>query len=246
MSSNSQSETIAFFGASTGVGLAALKSTLASGRKCIALCRTPSKLSALVPTESNPNLEIVQGNAHDITSVSNCLLARPGVLVDQVISTIGGAFIASKMTLDDPEVCQKGMAVLLEALTNLRREGAVGKPRIIVYSTTGMSRFGRDIPIAMIPLYHVMLKVPHADKIIMEDRLVESGEAFTIIRGSFMVSDAETNKEIRVGIEDPQTGRESKAIGYFISKSDAGRWMAEHLVIKRDDRYLNKIAMITQ
>ncbi|KAJ3580456.1 hypothetical protein NPX13_g98 [Xylaria arbuscula] len=168
---NSHVETVAFFGASGGVGLAALKETLKSGRQCVALCRTPSKLTAILPPETNPNLKIVQGNAHDITAVSACLLAHPGVLVDQVISTIGGAFVASKMTLDDPEVCQKGMNVLLESLKRLRKDGAVGQPHIIVCSTTGMSKFGRDIPIAMIPLYHYMLKVPHADKIIMEETL---------------------------------------------------------------------------
>ena len=117
-------ETIAFFGASGGVGLAALKETLRTGCQCVALCRTPSKLAAILPPESNPNLKIVQGNAHDIPAVSSCLLARPGVLVDQVISTIGGAFVASKMTLDDPEVCQKGINVLGECLRRLRKDGA--------------------------------------------------------------------------------------------------------------------------
>ncbi|KAI0803867.1 hypothetical protein GGR55DRAFT_661377 [Xylaria sp. FL0064] len=242
---STQVETIAFFGASTGVGLAALKSTLASGRQCIALCRNPAKLTAILPPESNPNLKIVRGNAHDITAVSSCLLAGTGKLVDQIVTTIGGAFVASKMTLDDPEVCRKGMAVLLEALSNLRSSGAVGQPQIIACSTTGLSRFGRDIPIAMIPLYHYGLKVPHEDKIIMEDRLTASGENFVIVRPSFMVSEKETTKKVNVGIEDPNTGRESSAIGYTISKSDAGRWVAENLILKKDAKYNKKIAMIT-
>ncbi|KAF2969774.1 hypothetical protein GQX73_g3859 [Xylaria multiplex] len=235
-------ETVAFFGASGGVGLAALQRTLATGRQCVALCRNPAKLTAILPPESNPNLKVIKGNAHDVTAVATCLLARPGVLVDQVVSTIGGAFIASKMTIDDPEVCRKGMAILLDALTNLRRDGAVGKPQIIVCSTTGLSRFGRDIPVAMIPLYHYGLKVPHEDKVIMEDRLVSSGEHFTIVRPSLMVSDKETTKEVSVGIEDPKTGRESTAIGYTISKPDAGRWIAENLVLKKQTRYNQKIA----
>ncbi|KAI1176477.1 hypothetical protein F4777DRAFT_269060 [Nemania sp. FL0916] len=238
-------QTVAFFGASTGVGLAALKMTLATGRKCVALCRTPSKLAAILPPKSNPNLEIVEGNAHDLAVVSRCIQARPGVLVDQIISTIGGAFVPSKMTIDDPEVCRKGMAVLLDALAKLRSNGAVGKPYIIVCSTTGLSRFGRDIPLAMVPLYHVILKVPHEDKIIMEDQLVSSGENFTIVRASAMVSDQETKKTVRVGIEDPKTGRETSEIGYAITKGDAGRWIAENLVLKRRAEYSNKIASIT-
>ncbi|KAI1263734.1 hypothetical protein F5Y18DRAFT_392510 [Xylariaceae sp. FL1019] len=244
--SSSHLGTVAFLGASGGVGLSALKHTLATGRMCIALCRNPAKLAAILPANSHPNLQIVEGNAHDVAAVSKCLEARPGVLVDHVISTIGGAFVASRLTIDDPEVCRKGMATLLEAITNLRKDGAVGMPHIVAFSTTGLSRFGRDIPLAMVPLYHLLLKVPHEDKVIMEDRLVDSGESFTIVRASLMYSDPETQKEVHVGIEDPKSGRESDAIGYSITKGDAGKWIAENIIFKLEDKYKNKIAMITQ
>ncbi len=237
-------KTVAFLGASTGVGLSALKHTLAAGHRCIALCRTPSKLTAIFPPETTPNLQVVQGNAHDTAAVSNCLLAEKGKLVDEIISTIGGKFILSKMTIDDAEVCRKGMTTILETLNQLRSGGATGKPHIVVCSTTGMSRFGRDIPLAMIPLYHFLLKVPHKDKKIMEDRLVESGEAYTIIRASLLVN-GETSTEIRVGIEDPKTGRESNAIGYTISREDTGKWIADNLVQQVDEKYINKIVMVT-
>ncbi|KAI0140203.1 hypothetical protein GGR57DRAFT_488215 [Xylariaceae sp. FL1272] len=238
--------TVAFIGASGGVGLSALKHTLATGRRCIALCRNPAKLAAILPADSHPNLQMVEGNAHDIAAVSKCLEAHPGVLVDHVISTIGGAFIASKLTIDDPKVCQKGMATLLEAVATLRKNGATGKPHITAFSTTGLSRFCRDIPLAMVPLYHVVLKVPHEDKVIMEDSLVGSGESFTIVRASLMYSDPESGKEVRVGIEDPKSGRESNAIGYSITKGDAGKWIAENIIFQLEDKYRNKIAMITQ
>lgn len=242
MSGNSK--TVAFFGASTGVGLSALKHTLAAGYQCIALCRTPSKLTAIFPTETTPNLKIVQGNAHDVSSVSKCLQGEDGKLVDVVVSTIGGQFIMSKLSIDDPEVCRKGAATLLEALAELRRSGTTRNPHIIACSTTGLSRFGRDIPLAMIPFYHIVLKVPHEDKVIMDDRLIASQEAYTIVRAS-LLTDGESTKEIRVGIEDPKTGRESKAIGYTISREDTGKWIAENLVLKRDAKYSNKIAMVT-
>ena len=75
---------------------------------------------------------------------------------------------------------------------------------------------------------------------------MESGEAYTMIRASLLV-DGETNKEIRVGIEDPKTGRESSAIGYTISREDTGKWIANNLVLvpKPDRKYVNKIVMIT-
>ena len=237
-------KTVAFFGASAGIGLAALKRTLAAGHQCIALCRTPSKFTAIFPPDSTPNLKLVKGNAHDLESVSECLQGSDGKLVDTVVTTIGGAFIYSKMTIDDPEVCRKGAATLLEALSDLRRQGLTGNPHIIVGSTTGISRFGRDIPILMIPLYHFMLRVPHKDKVIMEDRFVESQENYTIIRAS-LLTNGESDKAIRVGIEDPKTGRESAAIGYTISREDTGKWVAANLILRSDARYSKKIATVT-
>jgi len=111
-------------------------------------------------------------------------------------------------------------------------------------SSTGLSTFGRDIPIAMIPLYKVVLKRAHVDKILMENAFIKSGESYTIVRAS-MLMNGESKKNIRVGVEDVKTGRESEAIGYTISREDAGKWIAENLVLKRDGKYKNKIASIT-
>lgn len=89
-----------------------------------------------------------------------------------------------------------------------------------------------------------MLKVPHEDKVIMEDDLVNSGETFTVVRASLLV-DGESKKPVRVGIEDPKSGRESKAIGYTISREDTGRWIAENVILTAKETYKNKIAMVT-
>ncbi|KAI2473127.1 NAD(P)-binding protein [Annulohypoxylon bovei var. microspora] len=237
-------KTIAFLGASTGVGLAALKICLDAGHHCIALCRNPSKLTTIFDPKKTPNLVVIQGNAHDVAAVSQCLRASETQLVDEIVSTIGGAFVWSKMTLDDPTVCEKGMVTLLEALSRLRKEGLNGRPRIIVCSTTGMSRFGRDVPLPMVPMYQLVLKVPHADKMAMEDKLSASGEDFTIVRASLLI-DGETKKEVRVGIEDPVKGLESTAIGYIISREDAGKWVTRNLIMQKNAKYLNKTATIT-
>lgn len=236
--------TVAFFGASTGVGLSALKHSLAAGRQCTALGRDPSKFTAIFTPDTTPNLEVVQGNAHDLAAVSRCLKTKEGKLVDEIVFTIGAKFVLSKMGFDDPDVCKKGMSTLLEALAELRREGITGQPYIVVCSTTGISRFARDLPLAMVPLYHGLGKVPHADKRVMEDTLSASDEDYTIVRASLLV-DGETDKVIRVGIEDPKTGVESKAIGYTISREDTGKWIAQNLVLERDAKYLKKIATIT-
>lgn len=239
----SSDKVVAFLGASTGVGLSALKHTLAANHQCIALCRDPSKLTKIFPSESTPNLKIIEGNAHNVTDVSQCL-QTDGRIVDVIVTTIGGKPIPHKMTIDDPDVCKKGAATLLDALAQLRSSGITGSPYIIACSTAGFSRFGRDIPLAMLPIYALFVRVPGADKVVMEDQFVQSGEKFTILRPSHL-SDGESKKTIRVGIEDPKTGPVSDVIGYSISREDAGRWLAENLVLQMDVKYLNKNVLVT-
>lgn len=237
-------KTVAFMGASGGVGHAALKNTLAAGYQCIALCRTPSTLTDVLPPGSNPNLRVIQGNAHDITTVSQLIRKDDGNLVDTIVSTIGAKpSLSMKMFDDMGTVCQKGMSTLLEAINQLRKSGATGNPHIIVCGTTGISRFGRDIPLAQVPLYKMLLAKPHVDKIAMEDKLTESGEEFTIVRCGWLL-DGEKNRPVRVGIEDPKKGIEVKEIGYAISREDAGKWFADQLIIKKDRKYVNKVASI--
>ncbi|KAJ5833197.1 hypothetical protein N7474_001508 [Penicillium riverlandense] len=236
-------KTVAFLGASGGVGLAALKHTLAAGHQCIALCRYPSKLTDIFTPETTPNLKVVQGNAHDVAAVSKCLLTEDGKLVDLIVSTIGGKPIISKMTIDDPKVCQKGATVLLEALAQVRRDGATGHPQIIACSSRGISNFGRDSPMILDPLYHCILKVPHVDKKAMEDILSGSGENYTIIRPALLL-EGEKKKKIHVGVEDIKTGRESTAVGYTISKEDTGKWVADNLILCEGPQYLNKFVSL--
>ncbi|KAJ6163192.1 hypothetical protein N7497_003171 [Penicillium chrysogenum] len=222
-------KSVAFFGASTGVGLAALKHTLAAGHKCIALCREPSKLTGIFPSGSTPNLKVIKGNAHNISAVSQCIQTDDGRIIDVIVSTIGAR--PRGMTVDDPDVCKKGAATLL------RSSSPASKHRGLLPLRSRCSyRYGA----------HLLLvcQCPRADKVVMEDRFAQSGEAFTILRASHLV-DGESNKAIRVGIEDPKTGPESRAIGYTISREDAGRWLAENLVLKMDAKFLNKNVTVT-
>jgi len=245
----SSTKTVAFLGASGGTGLTALKHTLAAGHTCITLCRVPSKLEAVFPADKTPNLTIIQGNALDEACVSQ-LLTRPGAptqLVDTIVFTVGGVLNTKNMTLDDPDVCKNSIAAMLSALSKLRASGATGTPRLIVVSTTGISKHARDVPLAMIPMYKFMLKQPHADKEVMEERLIASSEDYVIVRPSFMMfNQGETGKKIRVGVEDPKNGVETKAVGYAISKEDTGKWMAESLIMGPDaGKYSKKIVTIT-
>ncbi|EJD44582.1 hypothetical protein AURDEDRAFT_125150 [Auricularia subglabra TFB-10046 SS5] len=225
------SKTFAFFGASTGCGLAALKLAVSAGHTCIALLRDPSKLDAHFPNQP-ANLILQPGNAHDVTAVSSCLTV-PGndtQLVDAVYFSIGGKLDMSKMGLDDPNVCRKGMATLLEALGQLRAHGAQGRPLIVPMSSTGISDHARDVPLLFIPMYKLLLAQPHKDKKAMEDLVIKSGERFVVLRPSFFVEGDKPGNAIRVGIEDPKTGVEKLAVGYTISREAVGGWVYQHIL----------------
>ncbi|KAI5457602.1 hypothetical protein BGZ63DRAFT_62930 [Mariannaea sp. PMI_226] len=239
-------KTIAYFGATGGCGLNSLKLAVADGHTCIALCRTPAKLEALFPAKPS-NLIVKQGNAHNADHVAACLAHPhdPTRLVDIINFSIGGQFDPMHLTIDDPDVCKNGIVALLQAIASVRANtGRQGQPLICAISTTGISKHGRDVPLGFAPLYHMGLKIPHADKRAMEDHLIVSGERYTIVRPSFLVED-KPGRKIRVGVEDPRHGFESKAVGYFISREAVGRWMYENLIEDATPRYVGKVACIT-
>jgi len=261
-------KTILFLSATGGIANAALRRALAtssSTTQCIAMVRTPSKLTAkLSPSEaSSPQLRIEQGNAHDVDALMRCLVVPTSTsntntkFVDVVFSAIGGVFVPSKWALDDPHVCEKGMDSLLAAIKRLKEEKGVQGPEpvVVAVSTTGLSDAGRDIPLLMIPLYKVMLKGPHEDKKAMEDMLVKGNgggvvvKRWIIVRPSLLmdgkpedvVSEGGSGSLVRVGVEDlsDEGGKkgkvESKAVGYTITREDCGRWIFDELLSGRRD-----------
>lgn len=77
----------------------------------------------------------------------------------------------------------------------------------MLLSTTGISDQGHDIPIAMMPMYHWMLSVPHADKKKMEELMIR-GEGkdrkWVIIRPSYLWDgEGKGLEKIRVSTETP-------------------------------------------
>lgn len=228
-------KTIAFFGATGGCGLSALRRSIAAGHVCVALCRTPSKLEALFPDRPS-NLVVREGNAHDVAAVSGCLTSptEQTRLVDAVSFSIGGVVNMSNLSMDDPDVCRKGIAALLDALARLRASGgAHGRPLLIMVSTTGISEHGRDVPLLLTPFYRYALHAPHEDKRVAEKRLFASGERFVVVRPSLLTDGEKADKRIRVHVEGP-AGIEAKEVGYFISRQDVGRWMYDNVLDKAD------------
>ncbi|POS71636.1 hypothetical protein DHEL01_v209971 [Diaporthe helianthi] len=247
-------QTILFLGATGGSGFSALRRSIAAGHSCVALCRTPSRLTDKLPEPQRyaPNLRIEQGNVVDPEALARCLVRpdnpnSPASLVDAVVFTIGGAFDFKSMSNDQPHVCEHGMKALIAALHDARsKAGATGDPTIIAVSTTGMSDHGRDYPISLWPIYGLMLKQPHMDKTAMEALMFGSGEPFTVVRASLLTDGDESNKRIRVGVEDPKAHKlESKEIGYTISREDVGKWIFDNLVAGDARRWRDKVVSIT-
>ncbi|KAI9807424.1 MAG: hypothetical protein M1833_000169 [Piccolia ochrophora] len=257
--------TIGFFGSTGGCALAALTQALNARYHCTALVRDAEKLKSLlaskkVPEETvNSQLRIVKGNVKDTSAVAQALVID-GRVVDLVVSGIGSAFSMKpnplKPTILEPTICEDATNIILSSLKTL---ASAHKPALVVISTTGLSRFGRDLPLAMVPLYHWMLGTAHADKRAMEDILLRDAKDpdkspisnYAIVRASLLTDGKMLGvQKVRVGTEiegDDGTSQEfNPAIGYTISRADVGNWIFEK-IIKSEDRAerLGKVTILT-
>lgn len=243
------------------------------------------------------HLTIVQGNSKDSVKVTEALKVN-NVVADMILSGVGGVPVFKpnplRPTLDDPTICQDTVSTILKALRDLHSDPASSsysssssspsqqdkqnkeeekkkkkkKPTLVVISTTGISDSGRDIPLAMIPLYHWSLPIPHKDKKMMEKLLVEeiakgngddaspaAIENFVAVRPSLLTNGRSAlgfGQAIRAGIDRRQEGGGGKvdnsAIGYTISRADVGGWIFEELVEDKAGKkstYLNQFVAIT-
>ena len=225
------------------------------------------------------NLAIIQGSIKDITPVKQTLApigiptsSTTDAAVRQpaqiVLFAVGGkpffqCSLTHPVTLDDPTICQEGMTTILRALRELRRESVIAEtqqPLLVTISTTGLSQ-NRDVPIALTGLYHWMLRVPHADKKVMEGELARaSTEAgpdapiagFVIVRPT-LLSDGDMlgMDKIRSGWETHpeavnarEAGAPGPAIGYTIRRADVGLWIFER-VVKDGGNWTNKCVTLT-
>ncbi|KAK1148582.1 hypothetical protein N8T08_009589 [Aspergillus melleus] len=180
-------------------------------------------------------------------------------LVDFIVSGVGGTPRFDnplRPTLDNPTICQDAVRGVLDACRALQSSGSgsgsttattkVTKPYLTVVSTTGIAT-KRDIPIAMIPLYHWLLKVPHDDKRVMEETIREEmgrGDCvlrgYTIVRPSLLTSgEGVGTGKIRFGVDD------DAAIGYTISRRDVGGWMFERVVEADGGEFVGRVVSLT-
>lgn len=262
MSSSTSSPTIAFFGATGDCAGYCLAAALNAGYDCVALARTPSKLTASqkakgVSTQAlDAHLTIIEGNVKDVAAVKRTLVCN-GKMANVIVSGIGGTpalqwSIWQPVTLTDTTICQDAGATILQAVKEVTPESETSqKPVLINVSTTGISPPGvpRDIPFIYIPFYRWALHVPHVDKAVLEEKLQEHMQlpephrglsAYVNVKPTLLFDGPGRGVEaIRTGID------EKPAIGYTIQRKDVGEFMFEKLVKGVPAEWRNKGVSIT-
>ncbi|KAE9375352.1 hypothetical protein N431DRAFT_436836 [Stipitochalara longipes BDJ] len=267
MSSSSQpKQTIMVLGSTGGCTLNFTIRALQEGHSVSALVRTASKLTNLlkenkVSDDQLKNLTIVQGNSKNETDMAKALQLN-GQVVDIIESGIGAVPKFKNLIphIEDPTICADTMTTLFKALASIRdaSPSTYKRPILIGISTTGISEYGRDLPLAMIPVYAALASGPHKDKKLMEKMIKTEGNkegglisGWCIVRASFLEMGTKDVgwENLKVGVEENGKPMPKSAIGWTISRPDVGRWIFAALVQDKagimKERYLNHCVGIT-
>lgn len=239
------------------------------------MARTPAKLNDLLlkrgvqQSTIDANLNIVQGNVKNESDVSQTLTMAPGTLADIVISGIGTTVamqwsLTQPMVFEDLTICAEATRIILDAMTALQRDKKVDqtkKPFFAAVSTTGISKRGRDVPLAFTALYHWLLAGPHVDKEKMETMIetrcainapTSPVSGFAVVRASLLMDGKAGGA--RVGWEWPgseavneaQEEAPGAAIGYTINRDTVSSWMFKELVESDRERWSGKMVTLTE
>lgn len=219
---------VAFLGATGGSINAALVLALKDGYRCTALARTPQKLNDMLIKKGisqnilTAQLRITKGDIRDLEAVKKVFYFD----TEQIENIVCGIGMVLGRGID-LTICQAAAGSILAALEELRLPTA---PHLSVISTTGIAKGPRDVPIAFLFMYHILLATPHADKRVMEELVSgKTGDGlidgYTVVRPSLLTSGKSRGmQKIRVGSED------EPAVGYTISRDDVGLWIYEELI----------------
>ncbi|KAL4793850.1 hypothetical protein BDV19DRAFT_365952 [Aspergillus venezuelensis] len=240
--------TLAFFGATGGCTLACLAPALKAGYNCVCLVRTPQKLTSLlstcgIDTSTLPNLHIIPGSTTDLSAIAATLYPPNFPPVSMIISGVGGVPDFSNPLspkFNGKTICQETIRNIFTVLREHKGADLPGhlKPMLLVISTTGLTK-ERDIPLAMVPLYKFGLKVPHADKEVMERLIFEEGaksdserviSQYTIVRPSWLNDGVSQREKVRVlkgqgEGTNTAVGMACPFVGYTICREDVGGFM---------------------
>ena len=258
---NTTVPTILFLGATGGCTLAALVHALNAGYTCIALVRTPSKLTTLLKDagilESTlaALLTIHAGNALDVAAVTEALLVESGdktQLPSTIISGLGGApklqFGLPPVTIDQPTICQTGAATLVTALSEIyttHPKLELSKPLLCFISTGGIRKGEDDVPWLTHMLYYFILRIPHKDKKAME-HIFCGEEGSSNFRSVIGVKPTLLTNGPELGSEKMRVGRkQNPAVGYTISKKDVGGWIYRVVLLGEGKKWEGELVTVT-
>lgn len=239
--------TILFLGATGGSSLACLIHTLRGGYPCIALMRTPDKLTTLLKNAGIDAstlaslLTIYTGNALDVPAVKKALLMGSGEhihLPSTIISGLGGIprfqFYLPPFTIDQPTICQTGAATLVTALSEIYTtypQLRSSKPLLCFISTGGIHKGADDVLWVTQMLYHTLLSIPYKDKKAM-DMIFYGKEGSSNFRSVVGVKPTILTDGPELGSEKIRVGRmQEPALGYTVSRKDVGAWIYRAIVL---------------
>ncbi|KAL6231009.1 hypothetical protein BDW75DRAFT_54716 [Aspergillus navahoensis] len=241
--------TLSFFGATGGCTLACLAPALQAGYHCIALVRTPQKLTDLLiakgiaPSTLSTHLTLIEGSTSDLSAIKATIFPSTSPSPAMIISGVGGRPDFSqplKPKFVGATVCQDTVRNILTVLREITKPDTPRehKPVLVCISTTGIAK-ERDIPLPMVPLYTWGLKIPHADKKDMEELVFDEiskpeperviGD-YVLIRPSLLTDGGSRPEKVRVlkGQGEGQNtagGLASPFVGYTICREDVGKFM---------------------
>jgi hypothetical protein len=232
--------------------LAILENHVPANRSIQIVVRNASKLTELLETSQSVSsdlisrhLTIIVGNVKDSASVTQTLFpanlnpSNPtdgNKSVDLIVSGIGCYPVWRRWysfpEQEDPTLCQDAISTILNALNS---RPPLVKPGLVVVSGTGISKYGRDIPLLMVPLYS-FLHTAHQDKKVMENLVIKAVTedpapigSFAVVRPSLLTAGPALGmNKIRWDVEDGKVAE--KAIGYTISRADVGGFVFEKVV----------------
>ncbi|KAL4902795.1 hypothetical protein BDW74DRAFT_57593 [Aspergillus multicolor] len=245
MTTSTTKPTLSFFGATGGCTLACLAPALQAGYNCIALVRSPQKLTDqlkarnILPSTLSAHLTLIEGSTSDLSAIKQTLFPSHIPHPSMILSGVGGRPDFSnplKPKFVGDTVCQDTVRNILTVLRDHSKPETPRefKPVLVCISTTGITK-ERDIPLAMVPLY-MTLKTPHADKKVMEGLVFEEmgrpeserviGD-YVLIRPSYLTDGESKADKVRVmkGQGEGQNtavGMACPFVGYTICREDVG------------------------
>ncbi|KXS20223.1 NAD(P)-binding protein [Gonapodya prolifera JEL478] len=171
----------AVIGATRGVGLEFVLSSLSSSHDVNLLARNPANLPEAVT--KNPRASVIKGDVMDAETVENVVKGTDAVFV---------ALGAHRSPDYDRQICSKGTSVVLEAMKKL------GVSKIVCVSSLGASESWDTIPYLMRPIMSFFLSTSLLDKSLQESLIRSSSLPYVILRPPFL-TDSPAKGKYKVG-----------------------------------------------